>query len=276
MALPVWKLQMNIAQDKIVENFRSLIKQDNLDDLQEFEREWLAGYDNQKKLAILDSIGRECAQDGHIKAGIQIYERIVVLLSSEQKADGRSRQLLGALLNLGRFYTLDREYTKAERKLGIAAQLALSQFGEQSSQFAECLFLQSEPAYREKNYSQAGQLLSKAASIWEKAERPPVKLGACYNNLGRIYEEMGILDEGIYWHKRAVELRRTLPIRDDLAFSLGNLGIALAMAGKLTAAIHALEESLDTYAQTGHDKSQDAVAFRMNLETLKRFESDPE
>ncbi len=54
-------------------------------------------------------------------------------------------------------------------------------------------------------------------------------MGTCLNNLGRLYEECGQLDRGIALHRKAVALRQdVLGDHEDTAFSLGNLGVALA------------------------------------------------
>ena len=52
----------------------------------------------------------------------------------------------------------------------------------------------------------------------------------------------------------------------ETAFSLGNLGVALATAGQWQEAVDTLQEALDCYARAGHTTGPDIEGYRKNLE----------
>ena len=55
----------------------------------------------------------------------------------------------------------------------------------------------------------------------------------------------------------------------ETAFSLGNLGVALATAGQWQEAVDTLQEALDCYARAGHTTGPDIEGYRKNLEICR-------
>ncbi|MEG6503555.1 DUF4125 family protein, partial [Desulfovibrio sp. 1214_IL3152] len=90
-------------------------------------------------------------------------------------------------------------------------------------------------------------------------------------NLGRLYEERGLLAAGIDWHRQAVSLRRKVcGEHEDTAFSLGNLGVALASDGQWSEAARTLEEAVACYDRLGKGRSVEAESYRKNLDLCRR------
>ncbi|MCH5276413.1 MAG: tetratricopeptide repeat protein [Desulfovibrionaceae bacterium] len=154
---------------------------------------------------------------------------------------------------------------------GEAARLAEALFGSRSPELAGALLRLSAAAYRGRDLAAAEALIRRAMSIWQAQPGPvPEQVGTCLNNLGRIHEERGDRAAGIAFHRQAVEFRRTLPRREDLAFSLGNLGVALAQDGQWREACAALEEALELYASLGGEDDPDARGYAANLAVCRR------
>lgn len=152
-----------------------------------------------------------------------------------------------------------------------AARLAEALFGPQSPELAGALLRLSAAPYRGRDLDAAEALIRRAMSIWQAQPGPaPEQVGTCLNNLGRIHEERGDMAAGIAFHRQAVAFRRALPNREDLAFSLGNLGVALAQDGQWSAACAALEESLELYAVLGRGDGPEARGYAANLAVCRR------
>ncbi len=156
-----------------------------------------------------------------------------------------------------------------------AVKACESAFGAQSPQVASALLHLSAAYYRNKDWNTAEQCLLRARSIWEECARisgvPDQQMGTCLNNLGRLYEECGQLDRGIALHRKAVALRQdVLGDHEDTAFSLGNLGVALASAGQWDEGARTLEAAVACYERVGKGTSREAESYRQNLDLCRR------
>ncbi|MBD5538948.1 MAG: DUF4037 domain-containing protein [Desulfovibrio sp.] len=152
-----------------------------------------------------------------------------------------------------------------------AAKLAEKLHGPQSPELAGALLLLSAAPYRARDFAAAEALILRARAIWEAQPGPaPQQVGTCLNNLGRIHEELGDMAGGIAFHREAVAFRRTQADKGDLAFSLGNLGVALAQDGQWREAAAALEEALAIYAAIGKGRSREAKGYAANLDVCRR------
>lgn len=172
---------------------------------------------------------------------------------------------LQALLNLS-FATLEQGELERSAFYGEkAVELAREIGGEKSPLLAQALFGLSAAYYRLANYDKAEDLIRQAMRIW--SEEPPnkEKIATCMNNLGRIMEERGDMKAGIQWHQKAANLRRELPNKLDLAFSLGNLGVALASDGQYAKAVASLREAIKIYDQNGQADSREREGYAYNL-----------
>lgn len=152
-----------------------------------------------------------------------------------------------------------------------AARLAEALFGPLSPELAGALLRLSAAPYRRRDLAAAEALIRRARAIWEAQPGPtPQEVGTCLNNLGRIHEERGDMAAGIAFHRQAVAFRRALPDREDLAFSLGNLSVALAQDGQWREACAALEEALELYAALGKGNGPEARGYADNLAVCRR------
>lgn len=137
---------------------------------------------------------------------------------------------------------------------------------------APSLFSLSFAEYEARNLEYAEQLCLEARQLWEKQlGAESLELSTCLNNLGRIYEEMGREEEGIAHHRKALAIRRkVLGDHPETAFSMGNLGTALAAAGKWEEAATVLEQAIACYARCGHAEGRDIEGYRRNLNICKK------
>lgn len=143
---------------------------------------------------------------------------------------------------------------------------------------AEACFLLSQGEYELRDLEAAEALTRRALSIWEKIYGPEsFNVSTCLNNLGRIYEERGLLDEGIGFHRRSAAMRKKiLGDHAETAFCLGNLGTALAMNGEWAEAAKVLEECVATYERSGIHGGAQMEGYRQNLDVCRQALADPE
>ena len=136
---------------------------------------------------------------------------------------------------------------------------------------AACFFL-SSGVYQVGQLDEAEALTKEAMGIWERQfGHRSVEVSTCLNNLGRIEEERGHLAKGIALHKEAVSIRKErLGNHRETAFSLGNLGTALASAGHWQEAADTLEEALACYAAVGVTSGFEIEGYRANLALCRK------
>ncbi len=136
---------------------------------------------------------------------------------------------------------------------------------------AACFFL-SSGVYQVGQLDEAEALTREAMGIWERRfGHRSVEVSTCLNNLGRIEEERGHLEQGIALHKEAVSIRKELlGTHRETAFSLGNLGTALATAGHWQEAVDTLEEALACYAAAGVTSGFEIEGYRANLALCRK------
>lgn len=137
---------------------------------------------------------------------------------------------------------------------------------------AEAMMRLSACLYMQRDLDGAEALLLKARDVFEKqsGDESRMDVSTCLNNLGRIHEERGDLEQGIALHRQAVAIRKELlGDHTETAFSLGNLGVALATAGQWQEAVDTLQEALDCYARAGHTTGPDIEGYRKNLEICR-------
>lgn len=193
---------------------------------------------------------------------------------TKPEAEGRPElpTLLLALWQNVSFAALELQKPEIAREACAAAQtLARKLYAPDAPEMAAVYFGVSSLHYRLGDFHEAERLTLLAKEIWERpGTRNPEKAATCLNNLGRIYEERGETEKGIETHKQAVAARRELPNKADLAFSLGNLGVALAQAGRWREAAENLADAVDLYSDLGLGESREARGYAANLEICRR------
>ncbi len=132
---------------------------------------------------------------------------------------------------------------------------------------AEAQLNLSSHQYTAGDFDAAEANLRAALEIWERREGPrSMAVSTCLNNLGRLYERRGDARAGASFHRRAVEIRtELLGDHPETAFSLGNLGAALAGDGRWREAAEALEAALACHERLGRADGEEAAVCRANL-----------
>lgn len=231
-----------------------------------------SGNDEFRKAIIFDGMGRALFADNQPELGMEAFTESLNIL--RRLFDGKTLSadfIQGALQNQAHAFLIIGDYGKAENLGREALQLAEKNWGPESFQTAQALFHLAAPYYERKDYDQAEKLLLRAKDIWENLPGPPPEqIGTVLNNLGRIYEERNELEHGIAYHRRAVAFRRQQPDKHDLAFSLGNFGVALGSNGQLEEACEALREAVVIYSALGLGESPEAKAYAANLELFEK------
>lgn len=125
----------------------------------------------------------------------------------------------------------------------------------------------SSHQYAAEDFDAAEANLCAAMDIWERGAGPrSLEVSTCLNNLGRLYERRGDARTGVSFHRRAVEIRREiLGDHPETAFSLGNLGAALAGDGHWQEAAATLEAALACHEHLGQAHGEEAAICRANL-----------
>lgn len=229
------------------------------------------GEDEFCRALVFDGMGNGLFMDGQPALAMEAFAESLKLahkLHEEGKVSAQFMQ--GVLQNQAHAFLIQGNNKEAEKLGREAVALAEKTWGTDSPETAQALFHLSAPFYAEKDYDTAERVLLRSKEIWEKQEGEiPEQLGTILNNLGRIYEERDKPEHGASYHRRAVEVRRRLPNKEDLAFSLGNYGVALGSAGKLDEACNALRESIVIYNAIGKANTEEAKAFAANLELFE-------
>ncbi len=173
--------------------------------------------------------------------------------------------LAGAELECGRKEQSVRDGRRAK-------ELLLSSMGRDDPRLAPSLFTLSFAEYESGNYREAEDLVRSAMEIWKRLNgEDSLQVSTCLNDLGRICEETGRIDEGIALHRACLAIReKVLGRHPETAFSLGNLGTALASAGRWAEASAVLERALSCYAECGRIDGEAVDGLRSNLEVCRR------
>ena len=238
--------------------------------------------------AKLRTVLRSCENDPHCRAlALDGLGRALLALKRPQEACASMEQALAvargvygnnSLLTLGILQNLAHvqlESGNAQQSEDLgrqAASLCETVHGADSPHLAEALLHLSAAQYRQQKLDDAQHCLQRAIKIWQTQPEPSPRLGTCLNNLGRIEEERGNHAQGIALHRKALALRRSLlgECHEDTAFTLGNLGVALAASGQWHEAADILESALACYARLGRHKSPEAEGYRKNLAVCRK------
>ncbi|MTJ91776.1 MAG: DUF4125 family protein [Desulfovibrio sp.] len=218
----------------------------------------------------LDGLGRALLA---LKRPLEACQTMEQALAAARGAFGNNSILtLGILQNLAHVQLESGKAGQSEILGREAASLCEAVYGANSPHVAEALLHLSAACYRQQKLADAQHCLQRAVQIWQAQPEPSPRLGTCLNNLGRIEEERGNHAQGIALHRKAVVLRRSLlgECHEDTAFSLGNLGVALAASGQWHEAADVLESALACYARLGRHKSPEADGYRKNLVVCRK------
>lgn len=153
-----------------------------------------------------------------------------------------------------------------------ALEILEQNLSSQPPVIAEALLNLSSCEYEAGNYDNAETHLSRALFLWEQYKgRCCMEVSTCLNNLGRIYEQREKYDIGVRYHQEAVNIRKVLlGEHPETAFSLANLGAALAGDLQWDKATEALRQAINCYERLGLETSQEAATCRKNLDLCRK------
>ncbi|MFC4677863.1 DUF4125 family protein [Desulfovibrio legallii] len=219
---------------------------------------------------VLEALGRALFAGGAGQAAEAALRESVDLLRRSRGA--ASPEALGALQNLAHLL-LEQGDLRQSAALGQeAVRLCEAAEGPRSPRLASALLHLSAACYRQRDFAGAEACLTRARDIFSVQSPPNPELGTCLNNLARLREEHGDAREGIDLHRQALALRQRLlgECHEDTAFSLGNLGVALASDGQWAEAADTLARALDCYGRLGRADGPEAQGYRHNLEVCRQ------
>jgi len=195
----------------------------------------------------------------------RLLEQALPSLEGESAVSTRI-DLVFTLTALARTLLLQQQLLESTAMADEAEKLLAQSLPENDARTASVLFTLSMSAYVSRALNKAEERLLRAMEIWKAlyGEDCPER-AVCLNNLGRICEESDRLEEGIAWHRAALAMKKkVLGTHPETAFSLGNLGTALASAGQWKEAAALLDEALACYAACGQTSGPHIDGYRRN------------
>lgn len=265
-SLPAWHEEVNSAME--------LLEQGNVVNCLTALHALLQdhGEDAFCRAIVFDGMGRALFMDNKPELGLEAFNESLSILRklySEQKISasillGSNRNLAHALMVTG---NLEESLKSAKASLAMAEKAG----PPDNPEIAHSLFTLAATLYAMKEDAAAETHLLQAKKILENSPDAPDELiGTILNNLGKIYEDRGEIENAITYFRRAVEFCRKVSNKENLAMSLGNLGVALGASGKLQKACEALGESVVIYSALNLGGTPEAQAFAANLETFQK------
>lgn len=170
------------------------------------------------------------------------------------------------LHNLGLLYSQNREYAKALEYCEQAVAVMKNNLDKNDAKIADALVNLSMQCYELTQLDKAEALLNEALSIYLTAQgENSFGVSTCYNNLGRIYEQLEETEKAVQFHAKAVDIRkRILGTHAETAFCLGNYAAALAENGQFKEAVAMFDEALSMYGELGLENSNAALTCSSN------------
>lgn len=219
-----------------------------------------------ERIIALDQQGRICHSQGQLPEAEAAFTEALRLLRGLLGSE--HRHVAGALQNLARIRSERGAWDEAVA-LGLEA-LHMQQrlLGPEHPGVADSLLSLSGHYYAAKNYACTQELLEQAKALFGQHYGPrSMQVSTCLNNLGRLHECSGNPHLGAQLHGQAVDIRlEILGDHPETAFSLGNLGAALASDSQWEQARQILNQALDCYTRLGLAHSESAEACRKNME----------
>jgi len=132
---------------------------------------------------------------------------------------------------------------------------------------AEGLMNLSSVQYAAEKLDEATVTLVEAMALWKQEKGTmSVEVADCFNNLGRIREQLGHPSEAAGMYEHVIQIHRELHgDHEQTAFAWMSKGLALMEAGDLSGAEAALQEGVDCCARAGATSGQVAEACAENL-----------
>ncbi|MBO4369457.1 MAG: tetratricopeptide repeat protein [Desulfovibrio sp.] len=189
------------------------------------------------------------------------------LANARKTCEPHSLTLASVLHNLSMTLDLEQKYAEAipfaEEELTILRQCV----PDTDKRVANCLLSLAKHHYELGRFSLAKEMINDLIERYTKLEgRKCVGVSACLNNLGRILENEGCVEQAIPLYEESVAIRKELlGTHEDTAFSLLNLGTALASQARYREAAQAFIACRDMYEELGLLESPYLQAARDNI-----------
>ncbi|MEG2140657.1 MAG: tetratricopeptide repeat protein [Bilophila sp.] len=222
------------------------------------------------RILVLDGLGRCLHIQGRLEEAEAVFREALQLLQT--LFGSKSIHVAAGLQNLARLRSERGECEEAARLGQQALDILLEVLGQEHPRVAEAKLNLSSHQYAFGAYALATANLLEAMRIWEGTlGRRSMEVSTCLNNLGRICEQQDNAHQGVVYHQEAVAIRtELLGDHPETAFSLGNLGAALAEDHQWSQAAKTLQQALDCYERLGLFDSPEATTCRSNLTLCRR------
>lgn len=228
----------------------------------------------------LDGMARCHTEENDFAEAEKLFTEALEIMRGEFGESHPNTAIL--LQNLARMHSRGGDVKKAQ-ELGNRAVWLIMRSGanltdeaakkKNALHLAQSLFALSDHYYRDNELDAAEYNIKEAMKLWvEHQGRETFEVSTCLNNLGRIYEQKGSPEKSVPLHQEAVFIRKNL-LGDHpaTAFSLGNLGSALAESGRWKDAETALDEAVECYRRLGLAHTPEAAACARNLQTARQI-----
>lgn len=222
--------------------------------------------DSPRERCLLREAQGKCEQAlGNLAEAEELFRS--ALSMAEEENDPHDLFLARLLRNLS--MTLDQEQKYAEAIPYAEQELTIlrNSLPDSDLRIADCMLGLAKHHYEQGRFALASEMIHDCMARYEAKEgRNCLGMSACLNNLGRILENQGENEASIPLFTEAVRIRKELlGTHEETAFTLLNLGTALAGIGSYKEAAQVLLECKDMYMALHLEESPYFEACRANL-----------
>lgn len=244
---------------------KQLLQERNLDEAEELCLTTMKQAEPKERLLLEDLLA------GIYRAAHRLPEALThcqaALELAEKLYPANDLLVANVLHNLSMTLDLDQKYAEAIPYAQRELEILKSIYPDSDKRIAYALLSLAKHHYELGRFDLAKEMLQDCQNRFSQIEGPRgLGVSACLNNFGRILENQGATAEAIPLYQEAVSIRRELlGQHEDTAFTLLNLGTALADLGLFKEAAEVLRECRDMYLDLGLEDSPYLEAARSNL-----------
>lgn len=100
-------------------------------------------------------------------------------------------------------------------------------------------------------YQEALKYFFKALEMNNNSEGEIIKNGIYLNNIGLIYQEMGLVNKALDYHRKSLKIREEYAVKNEIPASLNNIAINLKEKGDYIEAIEAVNKAVTKAKEAG-------------------------
>jgi tetratricopeptide (TPR) repeat protein len=221
------------------------------------------GLGGREEAELLNNLGTTHTARGEYKAGLDLFQRALVLKRAVWGAD--HHQVAIQLGNVGIALEELQRYDEAEAAYRESLSLTENTLGARHPQAAIAVGNLAGLAQVRGEFERAHSLFARALAIKQETLAPHhASLGYTYDGLGMAARNLGRFADAVLHHQRAVAIFTAAlgPDHPGVATSLNNLGSALRRLGQLDEAHEAFERARRIWtARMGGEHRYNAVAL---------------